>query len=138
MKRHWLVWIAVVVHLVLAVTSAIGGWEIYKTSGSPNITANGKDVLRGLMIGIGACLGCALVYGVVSLGLWKRWRWTWWLGVGLSGLIAGLILMDPLTESHIDWDDVWIGLCFVAVVVLLLLPPVRRYMFRRDAVPKVT
>lgn len=132
MKRPWLVWILLLLHAVFALSCVYGGWAIWKESGKPNIVAEGCDTLRGLYMGLAACVGCALVYGAVAVGLWKRWRWTWWLGVVVNALFGIAIFADMVTDSNIDWDDFIPGFCFLAVAVLLLLPAVRRFFFRRE------
>ena len=132
MKKPWLVWILVLLHAAFAVACVYGGWVIWKASGEPNVVADGRDTLRGLYIGLGGCVGCALVYGLVALGLLKQRRWTWWMGVVVNGLFGVAIFSDMATDSNIDWEDFVPGVCFLAVAVLLLLPPVRRFIFKRD------
>ena len=135
MKRHWLVWVSVGVQAVFAIVCVVGAWVLWGLTRDPANIKEGKDTLQGLYIGLAGAAGCAVIYAVAAVGTWRRWRWGWWLGVALNAVAAGVILLEPITDRTVDWDDISVGLVMLAVTALLLLPPVRRWVFgKREAV----
>ena len=136
MKRPWLIWTLVIAHGLFAGACAVGLWLILHEVLKPAIVAEGSDTVQGLYIGAAGAAGCALLYGLIATGLWFRRKWMWWLGIVVNGAFGGAILLDPLTERNWDWEDIWLGLFFVAILAVLVLPPVRKFMSRKE--PAVT
>ncbi len=129
MKRPWLVRIAVAAQTLMAVACIVVVGLVLKETRNPKIIAEGKETLHGLYLGAEIVSGAALVDVIAAVGLWKRWRWTWWLGVAFNGFLGGATLLDPIKERSFDWDEIWLGACFVVIVVLLVLPAVRKLYF---------
>lgn len=129
MKRPWLVRITVAAQALMAGACIVVVGLVLRETRNPKIIAEGTETMHGLYLGAEIVGGAALVYVLCAVGLWKRWLWTWWLGIALNGLIGGAILLDPITDRSFEWDEIWLGACFAAMVVLLLLPPVRKFIF---------
>lgn len=127
--RHWLVWTAIVVQSLFAVTCTVGAWVLWGLTHDPKNIAEGPDTMQGLYIGLAGAAGCAVIYTLVAVGMWFRRRWAWWLGVVLNGIAAIAISSDLITDRSVDWDDVPVAVVMLAVTVLLLLPPVRKWTF---------
>lgn len=135
MKRHWLVWVAVGVQALFAVGCVVGAWVLWGLTHDPANIKEGPETLRGLSIGLAGAVGFAVIYAVAAVGIWRRWRWAWWLGVALNAVAAGVTLLEPITDRSVDWEDISVGLVMLAVTALLLLTPVRRWVFgKREAV----
>ena len=133
MKRPRLVWLSVIVHALFAVTCLIGLWVILHEALTPDVVAEGSDAVHGLYLGAWGAGGCALLYGLVATELWFRRKWAWCLAIVVNGAFGGAILLDPLTERNWDWEDSWLGIVFAVIVVLLVLPSVRKFFFKRES-----
>lgn len=81
--------------------------------------------------------GCALV----TWGLLRGERWSWWLGLALAvvWLITGALTMVVLDRGDVHWLRpsgsqlfLAVGLLSLGVAVALLLTPSARSLLRRD------
>ena len=90
---------------------------------------NGATTIQGLKEGIGILAPLALVVFVGAWGLWKGRLWGWWVAsladVGLLGIFVYSMIDDGL--SNIDWDMATLTAAAFVLVVLVLVPPVRRF-----------
>jgi len=67
--------------------------------------------------------------------LWKRRRWGWWLSLLVDiGLVATLAY-SMVDDNDIDWEQVIPTIGIVVLVVMLLLPGVRKLYFRSPSQP---
>ena len=121
-----------VLHALVAIACLAVVVLVLRETRKPNIITEGQEAINGLYLGASIVGGCALVYAIGAAGLWKRWRWAWWLSLLVNVVVAALLLWDPVIEHEKwDWEDNGIGAGLLVLVILLLLPAVRRFIFKR-------
>jgi len=129
MKRPVLVTVVAVLQSLLALAQA--GTVIYLVwlSHSPQILsqADAADSAHGLMIGAAGNCGPAVALTIASWGLWTSKRWGGWASVVINLAVFGVLIYATLDDNSIDWEQVGIAVCFGAMVILLLLPKVRKF-----------
>lgn len=132
MKRPRLVRVLVALQVVTAFASlAIAAAALWKTR-DPKLIAEGAETIHGLYLGAAIVGGAALVFLAGGVLLWKRWRIGWWMAMAMNLLMVFAFAYDPLFEHEPFFsEDTPLGLWFVVSVVLLFLPAVRRFVFRR-------
>ncbi len=131
MKRPWLMRVTVALHALIGLACLVVVVLVVRETRNPRIVEEGKETLHGLYLGAWVVGGVALVYGAATLGLWKRWRWAWWLSVIVDVLLTVVFLYGPIVEH--DWEDAEIGIAFPLLGVSLLLPQVRNFIFKRQS-----
>jgi uncharacterized membrane protein (DUF2068 family) len=107
---------------------------------SPQIRAqaDAADAAHGIMIGAVVIAGPALVLSVASWGLWTSKRWGWWTGILANLAVCGTLIYSTVDDNSIDWEEVGIAVCFAVLVILLLLPKVRKFYCPARAVRSVS
>jgi len=131
MKRPALVTVLAVAHLLMGLLILAAVPYLFYLARSPEMQA-GKDAaetIHYLRVGAWAAAACVLPLLAVALGLWRAKRWAWGLAM-LFDLLWTLALMSDLFDGQVDYDSLAVALPFVAMLVLLLLPSVRRFIFR--------
>ena len=73
----------------------------------------------------------ALPYAAGGLGLWKGRFWGWVIGVAVNLIITLIFIQDAISEQYVAWDDAAVTAIFPVLLVMLWLPPVRRWCRRR-------
>jgi uncharacterized membrane protein (DUF2068 family) len=131
MKRAGWVTGVTVIQLLLALTLA--GVTIYLLvlARSPAILnlKDGADAAHGLRIAAGICGPLALIYFVSVYGLWRDKLWGWWLGFLLNLAAAGTLVYSVIDDgwSQSDATDIALPVVFIVLLVLFLIPAVRRH-----------
>jgi hypothetical protein len=92
-------------------------------------------------------LATLVISAVATLGLWRSWRWAWFLALALDLAVLGKCVYEIAWE---DWDiwghgreftntqDTVIGVTFLVGTVALLLPSVIRSAFQHSRNLKVS
>lgn len=90
---------------------------------------NSATAIQGLKQGAGILAPLAMVVFVGAWGLWKGRLWGWWVAsltdAGLLGIFVYSMIDDGL--SNLDWDMAALTAAAFVLVVLVLVPPVRRF-----------
>jgi hypothetical protein len=98
---------------------------------SPEIVndKDGAEAAHGLRIAAGLCAPLALIYFVAVYGLWKDKLWGWWLGFLLNLAAAGTLVYSVIDDgwSHSDATDIALPAVFIVLLVLFVIPAVRRH-----------
>jgi hypothetical protein len=135
MKRPMLITVVNVLQFLLGLSLA--GLTVYlltlTRSRDTLADPDAADTVHGLLIG-------ALVLGIPALitliavwGLWKRRFWGWVLSLATDVGMLAVFLYSLVDENSRDADDVAMALAFVAPIVLLLLPAVKKHYWSTAA-----
>lgn len=141
MKRPAVVTTTAVAQSIVAVMGVAIAIYLLVLRHSPDIRGDkdAPEIIKGLVIAA-AVVGSWGVLGlVVSAALWTKRRWGWWLALVFNASTAALILSDTIGGSTgrkfsdafmyfwRNFEDWFPALIFIAIVVVLLLPSVRRF-----------
>ena len=78
---------------------------------------------QGLAVVIAFCIGLAFSSFLPALGLWRRQRWGYWLGIVVAILMIGVLTYGIFPDD--DWELIWWMFPYFVVLILYLLPWVR-------------
>jgi uncharacterized membrane protein (DUF2068 family) len=124
------IWIESVVAAVLIGTAVYAFLEAVHAR-----NARVEDQFEDALITAGVMGAIGVPVLIASWGLWKSKAWGWWLGVvfDLLGLIV--FLWDPI-ERRVwpDIQELFFTVFFSITLVLLFVPAVRRFFFRRNVI----
>jgi uncharacterized membrane protein (DUF2068 family) len=143
MKRSGWVTGVTVIQLLLALTLLGGTIYLLVLARSPEIlnAKDGAEAAHGLRIAAGLCAPLAVIYFVSVLGLWKDKLWGWWLGFLLNLAAGGTLVFSVIDDgwSHSDATDIALPVVFTVLLVLYVIPAVRRHYWgpggsKQDAV----
>jgi len=127
MKRP--VIIATVLHLLLALLLVGMAVYVLLQIRNPEI-AKEPEAVHGVMIGAGVVGGPAIPLLIGAWGLWTRKRWGWWTSLLTDVLLVATLAYSMVDDNSIDMEQVVPTVCIAALVVILLLPWVRRHYAR--------
>lgn len=132
MKRPALVTVIASLQSLLALILAAGTVYLVWLAHSPQILAepDGADAAHGIMIGAVAAGGTTVIVLISCWGLWKNKRWGWWLAMMVHVIIVAVMGYGTVDDSPIDMDSFVITLCFLAFLIFLLIPKVRKFYLR--------
>ncbi len=143
MKRPALVTVTAAAQSVIAALVIALSVYLLVLTRSAEIRTNkdAPEVIKGLLIAAAVTGGWAMLASIVSVGLWRKWRWGWWLALVFNALTAALILSDSIDGSTgskfidrvmyflRDFEEWSPAIIFIGIVTVLLLPSVRRFYF---------
>ncbi len=94
---------------------------------------NAAEAIFGLKVAAGILAPLALVVCVSAWGLWKRRLWGWWLALLMDAGLLGIFVYSMIDDglASIDWDMAAVTAAAFVLVVLVLMPPVRRFYWAR-------
>ena len=94
--------------------------------------AAAPEAASGLQIAFWILIVPALFAAISWYGLWNQKLWGWWLALvtdtGLTALLIYSMVDDGL--RNIDWDVAGITAASVVVLLVLVLPTVRRFYWK--------
>ncbi len=107
--------------------SALGVYLLYLMR-TPEVQKE-KGAVTGLGIAVAIFLPVGVLYLAGAVGLFKGWRWGWWIGFLVSCAGAFAFGYDVVTDwKHSDSDDVSFAACALAMVLVHLMQPTVRFM----------
>jgi uncharacterized membrane protein (DUF2068 family) len=135
-------WVTSVTLAQLLLSLTLAGVTVYLLvlARSPEIQ-NLKDAAGaayGLRIAAGLGAPLALICLASVYGLWRDKRWGWWLGFLLNLIMAVTLVYGVMDDgwSGSDAEDIAMPVVLVVLLVLFVVPAVRRhYWGRSDARP---
>jgi uncharacterized membrane protein (DUF2068 family) len=120
-----------VIQLLIALTLAGTTIFLLYLTKSPEILAekDAAETVGGLHIAAALCGPLAIVYLVSVFGLWKEKLWGWWLAFLLNAAAALALMFDVINDGfkNVDTEDVVVPVILILIVVVYLLPAVRKY-----------
>lgn len=132
MKRPPLVTVTIVVQLLLGLVLAGLTIYLFVLTRSPQTLAepDAADTVRGLWIGAGV-LGVPAVITLISVfGLWKGRFWGWVLAFATNVGMLAVVVYRMVSDGDRDTDEIAITAGIAVVLVLLLLPAVRKFYWK--------
>ena len=134
MKRPALLTVLAVAHLLMGLLTLAVVPYLFFLARSPGMQV-GKDAaetVHFLRLGAWAMAACVPPLFAVAWGLWRARRWAW--GLALLGNVLWLLaLLSDMFDGQVDRDNLAVAVPFAVLLVFLLLPTVRRFVFRKTA-----
>jgi hypothetical protein len=84
------------------------------------------DAVRGILIGMAACGVFAFVSVTTALGFWLQARWARGLAIANLAIVTIGLAIGFYDDGGWEWDDLPFLVVFAALLVLHLLPTVKR------------
>jgi hypothetical protein len=135
MKRPWLIAAVTTIHLVYALALAGLAVFVLLLTRSPETLSepDAKDAIYGLEMGSLALGVPALILVAAVYGLWKGKLWGWWLAFLIDVSVDGVFIYSVFEDGwrQTESEDVVLALCFASLPILLLLPKVFRFYWKR-------
>ncbi|HWX92985.1 MAG TPA: hypothetical protein VNY29_10155 [Terriglobales bacterium] len=94
--------------------------------------ADSAEGIAGLKIAVGVIAPMGLLLIVAAFGMWKNKRWSWWFALLTNLGLAIVFVYSSIGDGWADWEMVAMTAVLVALIVFLLLPPVRRFCLRDE------
>ena len=96
--------------------------------------ADRAAVIHGLKLSVGIVAAIALVVFIGAWGLLKSRLWGWWLALLIDIGLFGIFLYSMVDDgpANIDWDVFAFTVIALALVLWLILPPVRRFYWKES------
>ncbi len=134
-KRPALATAASMLHLLMGLCcAALVIYLLYLTRTKEILSdKDAADAVHGLKLAAAIFAPIAVAYLAGGLGLWKGRTWGWLISLAIDLFALVLMLWDVFSEGlhRIDWDDAVIAPVFLVLLLLVLLPPVRRWCWQR-------
>ena len=130
------VWVTSVIVLELLLGLFFAGICVYfvflmRSPGMKQAPGAAAAVL-GLRIAVGIIAPLALLVMVGAYGMTRRQPWGWWFAFVIDMMVAFIFVYSTFDDgwSSLDWEMMGLTAISIALIVLLLLPQVRRF-YRR-------
>ncbi len=91
------------------------------------------DTVHGLLIGAVVLGVPALITLIAVWGLWKRRFWGWVVSLATDVGMLAVLAYEVIGENDREGDEIALATGFVAPIVLLLLPVVRKFYWNAGA-----
>lgn len=131
MKRPALVTVAIVLQGVLGLLVAATAVYLIILSRSQQILSepDAANAVHGLRIAAGVVSIPAAITLIAAFGLWKGRFWGWVLSLATDVGVVAVFVYNAVGENDAEGGEIATVVGFLALVVLLLLPVVRRYFW---------
>jgi hypothetical protein len=135
MKRSWLIATVTTIHVGFALAlAALAVFVLLQTRSTETLSEpDAKEAIYGLQMGSLALGVPALILFAAVYGLWKGKLWGWWLAFLIDVSVDGAFIYSVFEDGwrQAESEDVVLAICFASLPILLLLPRVFRFYWKR-------